>query len=399
MEQELMNLIKKQVNQNPGMKLSFLLDHHRGNRINDQDGSKLSSKSLLQPLASKAEASFFLSPYYGSLIRRYLFSPIPQFNELASVQHMKCYIFDNTVLISGANLSELYFTKRQDRYICLQNQGALCDYLSEVISFVSRLSMQLKENGSLQPHPGCPYPILSRGKDGKYLRKAVAFDFDQLERKFQRPEADWLNYNTLIIPRLQMRCFDINHDMEHCDQVFRGLQGIQSAHIASGYFNLHSNYRMALGNFRGYNTVNILMPSLDSNGFSGGKGIKKYVPAAYYDLAYKFMTFCNQFRINVRLHTYERPDWTFHAKGMWLDIDEGTHFFEFGSSNYGHRSVARDLELQFSLVTLRKRIRSMFQEEKNEIWKYAKPLEDLKDFRKLVPFPSRIISVLGKSYL
>ncbi|XP_074595337.1 phosphatidylglycerophosphate synthase 1 [Brevipalpus obovatus] len=399
MEMDLMNLIKKQVNQNPGMKLSFLLDHHRGNRINSQDGSSLSSKSLLQPLASKAEASFFLSPLYGSFIRRYLFSPVPQFNELAAVQHMKCYIFDNTVLISGANLSELYFTNRQDRYICLHNQGALCDYLSEVISFVSRLGMQLKENGSLEPHSSCPYPILSRGKDRRYLQKAVQFDFEQLEKKFQKPETDWLDYNTLIIPRLQMNCFGINHDREHCEQVFKGLQGVQSAHISSGYFNLHNDYRIALANYRGYNTVNILVPSLDSNGFSGGKGIKKYVPAAYYNLVYKFMKHCDQFRVNVRIFTYERPGWTFHAKGMWVDIDEGTHYFEFGSSNYGRRSANRDLELQFSLVTIRKRIHSIFQEEKNELWKYAKPLDDLNDIRKLVPFPSRIISFLGKSYL
>ena len=36
--------------------------------------------------------------------------------EIFGLHHMKLYIFDNDVMISGANLSESYFTTRIDRY-------------------------------------------------------------------------------------------------------------------------------------------------------------------------------------------------------------------------------------------------------------------------------------------
>ena len=36
-------------------------------------------------------------------------------NESAGVQHMKAYVFDNDVVMSGANLEDNYFTDRLDR--------------------------------------------------------------------------------------------------------------------------------------------------------------------------------------------------------------------------------------------------------------------------------------------
>jgi len=259
--------------------------------------------------------------------------------------------------------------------------------------------MQLKENGSLEPDSRCPYPIFSRGKDRRYLKKAMAFEFSEIEKKFEKPENDWLEYSTIIIPRFQMNCFGINHDFNHNKEVFKGLQGIPSCHISSGYFNLHPEYFISLANYRGYNAVKILFPSLDTNGFDGAQGIKGYVPSAYQNLACNFLRECHYFRTNVVLYTYDRPDWTFHAKGMWLDIDEGTYYYEFGSSNYGRRSVERDLELQFSLISIKKQIRSKFQNEKTELWRYAKPFDDIYKAKRSVPILSRLLSAMGKSYL
>lgn len=35
--------------------------------------------------------------------------------EVFGVHHIKAHVFDNNILITGANLSEDYFTNRQDR--------------------------------------------------------------------------------------------------------------------------------------------------------------------------------------------------------------------------------------------------------------------------------------------
>lgn len=37
----------------------------------------------------------------------------PRVNEVIGVQHIKAYVFDDDVIMSGANLSNDYFTKRQ----------------------------------------------------------------------------------------------------------------------------------------------------------------------------------------------------------------------------------------------------------------------------------------------
>ena len=36
-------------------------------------------------------------------------------NEVVGVNHLKVYLFDDDVILSGANLSNTYFTNRQDR--------------------------------------------------------------------------------------------------------------------------------------------------------------------------------------------------------------------------------------------------------------------------------------------
>ena len=42
-----------------------------------------------------------------------------KYNELIGLQHCKLFVFDDSVIISGANLSSDYFTNRQDRYILI----------------------------------------------------------------------------------------------------------------------------------------------------------------------------------------------------------------------------------------------------------------------------------------
>ena len=39
----------------------------------------------------------------------------PRVKEVVGVNHLKVYLFDENVILSGANLSNTYFTNRQDR--------------------------------------------------------------------------------------------------------------------------------------------------------------------------------------------------------------------------------------------------------------------------------------------
>ena len=66
-------------------------------------------------------------------------------SEVIGVCHLKAYVFDDDVLISGANLSTIYFTKRQDRYYLIKgaaNLAAFVRSLVQVLLFSSILTMR-----------------------------------------------------------------------------------------------------------------------------------------------------------------------------------------------------------------------------------------------------------------
>jgi CDP-diacylglycerol--glycerol-3-phosphate 3-phosphatidyltransferase len=44
----------------------------------------------------------------------------PLFGEISGVHHQKIALFDDTVIIGGANLSHNYFLNRRDRYMKLR---------------------------------------------------------------------------------------------------------------------------------------------------------------------------------------------------------------------------------------------------------------------------------------
>ena len=68
--------------------------------------------------------AFYATPYTGVLNGRF-----GGLSELFGVHHIKAQVFDDTVILTGANLSETYFTDRQDWYFIIEECGSLADYL------------------------------------------------------------------------------------------------------------------------------------------------------------------------------------------------------------------------------------------------------------------------------
>lgn len=58
------------------------------------------------------------------------------FGEILGVHHQKIYIFDDRVILGGANLSKNYFLNRRDRYLSI-NSRELSDYLFDYIQILS----------------------------------------------------------------------------------------------------------------------------------------------------------------------------------------------------------------------------------------------------------------------
>lgn len=124
------------------LKLNVLLDFQRGSR------GALNSKVMLKPLLEDSKNSCKISFYHTPRLRGLYKKWVPQrWNELVELQHMKVYLADDTIIFSGANLSNDYFTNRQDRYIMIEDKK-LADFYDNLISVVQSISFQLQKDGS-----------------------------------------------------------------------------------------------------------------------------------------------------------------------------------------------------------------------------------------------------------
>ncbi|KAK6059172.1 hypothetical protein COOONC_03199 [Cooperia oncophora] len=95
LEHALVDALNSNLNQNKELEVAVLLDCLRGTR-GERKGE--SSTTLLKAIADRASIYLFHTPALSGLVKRLL---PERTNEIVGLQHMKLYIFDDTVLISG----------------------------------------------------------------------------------------------------------------------------------------------------------------------------------------------------------------------------------------------------------------------------------------------------------
>eukprot|EP00501_MAST-03F_sp_TOSAG23-6_P002441 GSMAST32.ASY1.ANO1.2550.1 assembled CDS len=108
-EQRLLSTISEACKRNPSLQVNFFLDASRASRSGHGESSN--SLSLLSKLVEAHPKSIavglFVAPQLWGILGKILPS---RFKEVAVP-----YVFDDDLIMSGANLSADYFTNRQDR--------------------------------------------------------------------------------------------------------------------------------------------------------------------------------------------------------------------------------------------------------------------------------------------
>ncbi|WFD08173.1 CDP-diacylglycerol--glycerol-3-phosphate 1-phosphatidyltransferase [Malassezia vespertilionis] len=131
------------------LQVTILMDAMRATR---ESPKSVSSASLLSHLAAMFPDQVDIRLYATPLLRPNSFKSRligKRFNEGFGLQHMKVYGFDDDVIISGANLSRDYFTRRQDRYVMVRHHAQLADYLNALVLLICRFSYALQYNGNM----------------------------------------------------------------------------------------------------------------------------------------------------------------------------------------------------------------------------------------------------------
>ncbi|XP_042308518.1 CDP-diacylglycerol--glycerol-3-phosphate 3-phosphatidyltransferase, mitochondrial [Sceloporus undulatus] len=395
LEQELVDCIEMALERSlqgcgtSSLTVSILLDFTRGSR------GRKNSRTMLLPLLKRFPEQVRVSLFHTPNLRGLLRLLIPErFNETIGLQHIKVYLFDDNVILSGANLSDSYFTNRQDRYVFLQDSPEIADFFSELVDAVGDVSLQLQQDDTVEVVDGMVHPY--QGDKVAYCEAANRRVMEVINSA--RTKQEWLHTQTFhsnsaeeeialstdpkatgdgqpepdtwIYPLIQMKPFGIQIDEIVTETLLMEVERGASVYLTTGYFNLTEAYMdLILGTRAKYQ---ILLASPEVNGFFGAKGVAGAIPAAYVYIERQFFSeVCSLGQQErVQLQEYSRSGWTFHAKGLWLYLAGSSLpcLTLIGSPNFGYRSVHRDLEAQVAIVTENKALQQQFHQEQEQLY-------------------------------
>ncbi|XP_055852795.1 CDP-diacylglycerol--glycerol-3-phosphate 3-phosphatidyltransferase, mitochondrial [Episyrphus balteatus] len=375
LEANFVQTIKTNLQKNDSLRVNVLLDFTRGTR------GEVNSKTMLMPLLTEFNRNVSLSMYHTPDLRGMTkrFAP-PRWNELLGLQHMKIYLFDNSVMISGANLSNDYFTNRQDRYILIEDKN-LADFYAKLISKVQEFSLLVREDAEVELHKNwsvLPY----EGDKETFMNTAKQRVADFFQDTFSKQKTileESSDADTWIFPLIEMGQIGIHHDSIVTKQLFSSSVSGSRLKLATGYFNLTQEYMDTITK-NCLAQCSILMAHPNANGFQGANGPAGSIPAAYTLIAKHFYESLvrEQQDHRVNFFEFEKDGWSYHAKGLWYYLPNATYpsLTLIGSSNFGERSVNRDLESQVCLVTSNKSLQSRLQEEADRLYSLGSTAEN-----------------------
>jgi CDP-diacylglycerol--glycerol-3-phosphate 3-phosphatidyltransferase len=325
-EKQIISNLDKALSENSDLTVTILIDYLRGTR-----GSS-NSLTMFAPLTKypNFRAFYFQSPNFTWWKKMIL---PERLNEIVGVQHIKAYIFDDDILMSGANLSDWYFIDRQDRYILFRNESNLVDYFSNLIQILTKVSHFQTLSGLIEPK--------IEGDFVSYANELLSKSINPMKRSDQVSD-------TWIIPTIQMGQLNIHVDQDITEHLLQkdNLRIIMS----SAYFNLPDPYIKIIESKN--DEVDIITSCPKANGFYGSNGLSEYIPLLY---SYKEECFFAKTieKKKMRILEYNRDKWTYHAKGLWIHEqgDEYPCISMIGSPNFGHRSLSTDTEAQMLIMT------------------------------------------------
>ena len=383
-EHELVSTIRDALRHNsPSLKLSVLTDALRGAR----EAPDPSCASLLAPLVTEFPNQVQICMYHTPNLTGIRKSLIPKrINEGWGLQHIKLYGVDDEVILSGANLSNDYFTNRQDRYHIFKS-GRVADYFARVHHAVCSVSFLLKPSKNTSgfvlewpSHNPAPNPLEA---PTAYVQAATA-----VLAPLVKPQPSKASHtaSTSLYPLL---CHPptINTELPAVASLLS--RPVKSYTFTAGYFNPHptiASSLLAASSLPTSASGTILTASPFANGFFGSRGISGMLPAAYSHLSLHFLRRARG--KNVKLREWQRgvvgqeAGWTYHAKGLWLTLPEGKGYETspsvtlLGSSNYTTRSYGLDLEAGAIIVTSNEELRQKWKKEEEALLRPSRQVSE-----------------------
>jgi CDP-diacylglycerol--glycerol-3-phosphate 3-phosphatidyltransferase len=383
--------IQESLERNPSLKVSFLTDALRGTR----ETPKASCATLLAALADefgpdRVEVRMYHTPNLTGVRK----SIIPKrINEGWGLQHMKLYGVDDEIIMSGANLSDDYFTNRQDRYHIISCKQ-ITDYFAQVHATVCSISYRVAPNPSAPGGFDLDWPTTNAHPAPLNDPKEYITQATKLLAPLLKPAASTKHSlsgmpqtDTQIYPLLQLTPLlkpDTSTEHPALTTILKALATPNFAGskwtFTAGYFNMTPWLRDLLLASNPA-SANVIAASPWANGFYGSPGVSGMLPAAYTLLGRRFLSSVQKAGLSqqITLKEWKRGTvntpggWSYHAKGIWVTLkgEPGPSVTLVGSSNYTKRSYSLDLEANALIVTRDVGLMRRLKEEEEWLQQYA----------------------------
>lgn len=409
-EHELVSTIRDALSHNgSGLKVSILTDALRGTREDPNPSCASLLASLVAEFPDRIEIRMYHTPNLTGLRKALIPKRI---NEGWGLQHIKLYGVDDEVILSGANLSNDYFTNRQDRYHVF-NSKRVADYFHRIHSAVCSISFLLKPSDTPSKYTlewPASNPAPSPLEAPKPHIEAATSLLLPLVKPSPSPSPS--TTSTCVYPVI---CHPptINTELPAFTTLL--ARRISSYTFTAGYFNPHpiiTSSLLAAASLPKCAPGSILTASPYANGFFGSKGISGLLPAAYTHLSLKFLQAARG--TNIELREWQRgvvgqnDGWTYHAKGLWVTLQPdsqpetassnsnnkissilptdpkdrdrsasaGPSVTVIGSSNYTTRSYGLDLEVGAIVVTEDEGLMRQLKREEELLKSHTSPVKE-----------------------
>lgn len=395
-QDDLIDCISRAMDKNPKLRVEILVDYLRSTR--DAPGD--STASLLASLASDFGDRIDIRLYHTPKLHGLNEMLMPKrFNEGFGLQHMKIYGFDNEVMLSGANLSEDYFTNRQDRYYLFHSRS-ISDYYHAVQKAVGSLSFKLLPANNKQ-HFLLQWPTSNEACDPLVNVEMFIKDCNRVLRPVLKThcgtkplQADAVkNPDTVVyavssfVPLLKP---DFSTEKPAILRIMSFLEDKNSSFtFTAGYFNMHKDLLDRISHSLASGRIITAAPQ--ANSFYRSKGVSKYVPDAYLYNAKKFISKITKLHKKDLIKLLEWQNgvihhpggWSYHAKGIWVNLpnEKEPSISVVGSSNYTKRAYSLDLETNAVIITKSPDLKGRMMKEVDHLCQHTNELA-LDDFNK-----------------
>jgi len=294
--------------------------------------------------------------------------------------------------LDRANLSNDYFTNRQDRYHLISS-AEITSYFANIHRAACSISYRVTPSSTAPGGFTLDWPSTNAqpaplADPDAYRATATALLAPLLKPSAVAPSSS--RTNTQIYPLIQLTPLlkpnDTSTELTFISKILTHLATPafknSSWTFTAGYFNMTPLFRNLLLSTSPASAT-VVAASPWANGFYGSKGVSGMLPAAYTYLGRSFLTAVESAGLSSRVQLKEwrkgtvgeEGGWTYHAKGLWVTLPGeekiGPSICVVGSSNYTKRSYGLDLEANVAVVTRDKGLMGRLKDEERWLQEYA----------------------------